>query len=79
MKIFLFLINTKTDGSDKNDSENNLGSRQRQFQRRQQAGQRKRIRSGVKNIEEIHNKNFKIKQLIVIPKNVLVKKNGQVV
>ena len=54
--------------------------RRRQFQRKQQPGQSKRIRSGVKNIEEwIHNKTFKIKQLIVVPKNVQVKKKGQVV
>ena len=26
LKSFLFLINTKTDGADKNDSKNNLGS-----------------------------------------------------
>ena len=54
--------------------------RRRQFQRKQQAGQSKRIRSGVKNIEGwIHNKTFKIKQLIAVPKNVQVKKKGQVV
>ena len=52
----------------------------RQFQRRQQVGQRKRIRPGVKNNERrICNKTFKVKQLIAVPKNVQVKKNGQVV
>ena len=52
--------------------------RWRQFQRRQAA--RKRVRSGVKNIEgRVRNKTFKIKQLIAVPKNIQVKKNGQVV
>ena len=54
--------------------------RRRQFQRRQQVGQGKRIRPGVKNNERrIRNKTFKVKQLIALPKNVQVKKNGQVV
>ena len=54
--------------------------RQKRFQRRQQAGQHKRIRSGIKNFEErIHNKTFKMKQLVAVPQNVQVKKNGQVV
>ena len=57
-----------------------LDQRQRQFQRRQQTGQRKRIRSGVKNIEgRIRNKTFTIKQLIAVPKNVQLKKTRQVV
>ena len=43
--------------------------RWRQFQRRQAA--RKRVRSGVKNIEgRVCNKTFKIKQLIAVPKNI---------
>ena len=54
--------------------------RQKRFQRRQQAGQHKRIRSGIKNFEgRMHNKTFKIKQLTDVPQNVQVKKNGQVV
>ena len=52
--------------------------RQRQFQRRQAAC--KRVRSRVKNIEgRVSSKTFKIKQLIAVPKNVQIKKNGQVV
>ena len=47
--------------------------RWRQFQRRQAAC--KRVRSGVKNIEErVRNKTFNIKQLIAVPKNIQVKK-----
>ena len=47
---------------------------QKRFQRRQQAGQHKRIRSGIKNFEgRIHNKTFKIKQLIAVPQNVQAK------
>ena len=54
--------------------------RQRLLQRRQQAVQGRRTRSGVKNIEgKVRNKTFKIKQLIAVPKNVQGKKNGQVV
>ena len=52
--------------------------RRKQFQRRQAA--RKRVRSGIKNIVgRVRNKTFKIKQLIAVPKNIQVKKNGQVV
>ena len=52
--------------------------RRRQFQKRQAA--HKWVRSGVKNIEgRVRNKTFKIKQLITVPKNILVKKNDQVV
>ena len=41
---------------------------------------RRRARSGVKNIEgRITNRTFKIKKLIAKPKNIEVKKNGQVV
>ena len=41
---------------------------------------RARARACVKNIEgRIHNKTFKIKKLIVQPKNVNAKRNGQVV
>ena len=51
--------------------------RWREFQRRQVA--RNRVTSGVKNIEgRVRNKTFKIKQLIAVPKNIQVKKNGQV-
>ena len=36
--------------------------------------------TGVKNIEgRVRNKTFKIKKLIAVPKNLEVKKNGQVV
>ena len=36
--------------------------------------------TGVKNIEcRVRNKTFKIKKLIAVPKNIEVKKNGQVV
>ena len=36
--------------------------------------------TSVKNIEgRVHNKTFKIKKLIGVPKNIEVKKNGQVV
>ena len=46
----------------------------------QRRRQPKRIRSGVKNIEgRIRNKTFEIKQLIAVPKNIQVKKTGQVV
>ena len=49
-------------------------------QQQQQPVARRRIRSGVKHIEvRVQNKTFKIKQLIAVPKNVQVKKNGQVV
>ena len=51
-----------------------------QFQRRQQAAACGWVRSEVKNIEERErNKTFKIKQLIAVPENVQVKKNGEVV
>ena len=41
---------------------------------------RRRAISGVKNIEgRIRNRTFKIKKLIAQPKNIQVKKNGQVV
>ena len=54
--------------------------RWRQFQRRQAAAPRKRVRFGVKNIEgRVCNKTFKIKQLIAEPKNIQVKKNEKVV
>ena len=34
---------------------------------------------GIKNIEgRVRNKTFKIKKLIAVPKNIEVKKNGQV-
>ena len=40
----------------------------------------RRMKGGVKNIEgRIRNKTFKIKKLTVVPKNIQVKKNGQVV
>ena len=44
------------------------------------ASARRRAISGVKNIEgRIGNRTFKIKKLIAQPKNIEVKKNGQVV
>ena len=47
----------------------------RQFQRRQAAAPHKRVRSGVKNIEgRVRNKTLKIKQFIVVPKNIQVNK-----
>ena len=57
-----------------------LDQRWTQFQRRQQAAACRRVRSEVKNIEGREcNKTFKIKQLIAVPENVQVKKNGEVV
>ena len=54
--------------------------RRRQFQRMQAAPPCKWVRSGVKNSEgRVRNKTFKIKQFIAVPKNIQVKKNGQVV
>ena len=54
--------------------------RQQQQKQQEQKVAHRRIRPGVKNIEgRVQNKNFKIKQLIAVAKNVQVKKNGQVV
>ena len=69
LESFLFLINTKTDGADKNGSEIITDQRRRKC---------KRIRSGFKNIEgRVRNEISKIKQLITVPKNVQVKKTDR--
>ena len=69
---------TEQDGLNKNDSKNNVRLETEIISERQAA--RKRVRSGVKNIEgRVRNKTFKIKQLIAVPQNILVKKNDQVV
>ena len=48
--------------------------------RKPPVARRARARASIKNIKgRIHNKTFKIKKLIVQPKNVDVKKNSQVV
>ena len=48
--------------------------------RRKANYQRRRVKSGIKNIEgRIRNRDIKIKQIIPQSQNIEVKKNGQVV
>lgn len=60
---------------------NNCNQRKEQFRRsNQRRPNTKRPRKGIKNIEgRIRNREIKIKQLIPQPKNVQVKKNGNVI
>ena len=77
LKSFLSLIDNKIEKDDSNKMITRIVSdqRQRQFQRRQAAAPHKRVRFGVKSIEgTVCNKTFKIKQFIVVPKNIQVNK-----
>ena len=60
---------------------NNYNNRKKQFRRaNQRRSNPKRPRAGIKNIERrVRNRDIKIKQLILQPEDLIVKKNGNIV
>ena len=60
---------------------NNYNNRKKQFRRaNQRRSNPKRPRAGIRNIERrVRNRDIKIKQLILQPEDLTVKKNGNIV